>query len=424
MYDPQRTSIRDHHGISRGEIYVLREITVQKRREETLRALQSATQRFMDAEHREEIAEIAVETADEVLDHPHSLVVFPEDDGTVLRSAALTDSIARRIRGDMVFPRKPGPMWEVFDSGEPGIHESISELTDVRYAKLPIGCLLLVPLGEHGVLGVGSDEEKRAFDADNRRFANILATTTETALDRAQREAELRMSQRTVEERTEQIEFFNGVLRHDILNGMTVINGNLELLGDHVDEEGQPLLETVQSWSEDIGQLTQKVRSVSQTVTDSESVMLTNRSLSKTLAKKTKKIQHTYPDINLQTDIEDGLRVSANELLGEVLENVLLNAIEHNDRDVPSLAVRACHSDGEVRVEIEDDGPGIPDEMKSQMFDQHVTSETSGSIGFGLYFVHVMMEQFGGNVWFEDTDTRGVVAILTFPTATPDIKNG
>lgn len=314
----------------------------------------------MDAGHREEIAEIAVETAADVLDHPHSGVLFPNDDGTALRSVALTETIARRTDGSMVLPRDDGPVWGVFETGTPAVHETSAELSELRYADFPVGCVLLLPLGEHGVLGVGSDVEKRAFTDDDRRFATVLATTTETALDRARREAELRESQAMVEERTEQIEFFNGVLRHDILNGITVINGNLGLLDEHVDESGEPLLETVRDWSEDIGQLTQKVRTVSETVTNSESVSLTTRSLSETLSKKVTKVRNTYPDVSVRTDIEDGLCVSANELLGEVLENVLLNAIEHNDADFPSLAIRARRSGGDVRVEIEDDGPGIP----------------------------------------------------------------
>ncbi len=40
--------------------------------------------------------------------------------------------------------------------------------------------------------------------------------------------------------------------------------------------------------------------------------------------------------------------------------------------------------------------------MKSAVFDRNGTSESSGSIGFGLYFVHVMMTQYGGNIRFED----------------------
>ncbi|WP_076427384.1 histidine kinase N-terminal 7TM domain-containing protein [Haladaptatus litoreus] len=414
VYDPRLTPIYDHHEIRRGDILVLREITAQKRREETLRALQSATRRFMDVERGEEIARIAVETADEVLDHPHSAIAFPDDGETELRAVAMTDALADSTDAEMVFHRSDSAVWNVFESGESAVHESSAVLSSAWHTHFPVGSVLLFPLGEHGVLGIGGDAEKRVFTDHDRRFAQILATTTESALNRAQRETELRESQAMVEERTDQIEFFNGVLRHDILNGITVINGNLELLSEHVTESGRPHLETVQNWSEDIGQLTQKVRSASQTITNAESMPLTAHSLSKTLSCKVTKIQNTYPNVTVEAEIEDGLCVSGDELLGEVLENVLLNAIEHNDQSSPSIVVRARRNEDAIRVEIEDDGPGIPDEMKSAVFDRNVTSESSGSIGFGLYFVHVMMTQYGGNIRFEDAETRGSVAILTF----------
>ncbi len=415
VYDPRSTPIRDHHDAHRGDIFVLREITEQKRREETLRALQSATRRFMDIERPEAIAEVAVQTADEVLDHPYSAILFPDDDETILRSVAMTSLLERGLDEKLVFSRDIESIWSVFESGTPVVYESFDLLPSSKYGYLPVGCLLLLPLGEHGVLGVGSDTRKRTFTENERRFARVLASTTETALDRARRERELRESQAMVEERTEQIEFFNGVLRHDILNGITVVNGNLELLEPHVKASGTSYFDTVRKWSEDIGALTEKVRSVSQTVTDSESVPLETVSLSAALTRRVTKVRDTYPNVSVETDIEDGLTVAGNELLGEVVENVLLNAIEHHDGRSPSLAVRARRSEGSVRVEIEDDGPGISDGMKTQVFDRNVTSEATGSIGFGLYFVSVMMDQYGGAVWFEDAEPRGTVAVLTFP---------
>ena len=294
IYDPRSTPIRDHHDAHRGDIFVLREITGQKRREETLRALQSATRRFMDVERREEIAKIAVQTADKVLDHPYSAILFPDEDETTLRSVAMTDLMRRGLDGELSFSRDAESMWSVFESGTPVVYESTDQLSKAPYGLLPVGCLLLLPLGEHGVLGVGSDTRKRVFTENDRRFARILASTTETALDRAQRERELRESQAMVEERTEQIEFFNGVLRHDILNGITVVNGNLELLEPHVKTSGTSYFDTVRKWSEDIGSLTEKVRSVSQTVTDSESVPLESVSLSTSLTRRVTKVRETY----------------------------------------------------------------------------------------------------------------------------------
>ncbi|WP_231184675.1 histidine kinase N-terminal 7TM domain-containing protein [Haladaptatus sp. DYF46] len=420
IYDPRSTPIRDHHDVHRGDIFVLREITDRKRREETLRTLQSATRQFMNAERPEDIAEIAVRTADEVLDHPYSSILFPDDDGSVLRSVAMTNLLRSGLDGGLSFSDDAESMWSVFESGEPVVYESIEQLSKQPYGYLPVGCLLLLPLGEHGVLAVGSDLRKRTFTGNDRRFARILASTTETALDRARRERELRESQAMVEERTDQIEFFNGVLRHDILNGITVINGNLELLEPHVEASGKSHFETVRNWSADIGQLTEKVRSVSQTVTASESVSLETVSLSMALSRRVTKVRNTYPRVDVEADIPEELFVRGNELLGEVIENVLLNAIEHHDDESPSLVVRTRQADESVRVEIEDDGPGISEDMKTRVFDRNVTSAATGSIGFGLYFVSVMMDQYDGSVWFEDADPRGTVAVLSFPQLSPN----
>ena len=52
-----------------------------------------------------------------------------------------------------------------------------------------------------------------------------------------------------------------------------------------------------------------------------------------------------------------------------------------------------------------------------------VTAEESGTIGFGLYFVKVMIEEYGGHVSVETNDLRGTVAVLTFERAESDGRN-
>ncbi|WP_327053167.1 sensor histidine kinase [Halomicrococcus gelatinilyticus] len=430
VFDPRRTVVRDHHGVRRGEVVVLRETTLQKRREETLRALQSTTCRLMDAERRADIADVVVETVEQVLDHPFAAVLLRDDVDDVLRPAATTRRLATALDGDPVVSASADPAWRAFESGEAVVCEAAEadggpgDSTDASWlADLPVRCLLALPLGDHGTLVVGCRGGEQTFGDDERRLVRILAATAETALDRARREAQLRASRATVAERNEQIEFFNGVLRHDILNGMTVVSGNLELLEDHVDEEGRRHLETVSRWSEDVASLTRKVRSVVETVTATESVSLESVSLSETLREKARKVDATYEAVAVRCDVDDGLRVRGNDLLGEVVENLLLNAVEHAG-SAPEIEVRARRADDAVRVEIADDGPGIPDEMKSAVFEREVTAEESGSVGFGLHFASVMMEQYGGEVWFEDADAGGAVAVLSFPTASPGGARG
>ncbi|PSP86238.1 histidine kinase [Halobacteriales archaeon QS_1_68_17] len=436
VFDVSAAPIRDQYDRQRGEVIVLRDITVQKQRERTLEKLQSASQRFLGADSRDAVAEIAVETADEVLGYPYSGIMLYDETEDVLRPASFADPLADAFAETSERPSNPviepdqSDIWTVFESGEPRLGEPI-EVSDDRELPVDIGGSILLPLGDHGVLGISDDESHEGFTGDDRRFANILATATENALDRVDKEERLREKQELLEQRKEQLEFFNSVLRHDLLNGMMVIQGNVELLADHVDEEGAAYLSTVEDWSNDITTLAEKVRSVTRTITDERNVELGPVDLGAPIRRKADKLASAHDAVTVRIDVPENTTVLGDDLVPEVVENVLWNAVEHNDSDEPEVIVTTRRTGDRVQVRIADNGPGIPDEIKETVFEERVTGDDSGSVGFGLYFVCVMMDLYGGDAWFEDrqpwtvradgaadADTRpeGAVAVLEFRT--------
>ncbi|WP_458185354.1 GAF domain-containing protein [Haladaptatus sp. NG-WS-4] len=194
VYDPECTSFHDHHDILRGRLVVLRDITIQKRREETLEALQSATRQFIEAEDAVSIADIAVATADEVLEYPYAGVMFYDSDDDVLSSAVSSDALETHADRGFVVPRCSSVVWDVFDSSESRVYESGDADFDL-YIDLPVEKLLVLPLGDHGVFGVGSPDDHDGYtDADDIRFVTLLSIATETALDWLEGERELRES--------------------------------------------------------------------------------------------------------------------------------------------------------------------------------------------------------------------------------------
>ena len=128
---------------------------------------------------------------------------------------------------------------------------------------------------------------------------------------------------------------------------------------------------------------------------------------------------HDHVSIDIATDLDRLSAVRADDFLGEVFENLLGNAIEHNDRDHVEIVVDGTTTVNAVTIEIADNGPGIEDEYKKEIFEEAFTSDESGSIGFGLYFVRLMIDRYGGDVWFEDRDDGrdGVVAVIELPRA-------
>lgn len=424
IYDVNDAPIEDQYGRDRGTVVVLRDVTLQKRRERTLESLQSVTRQFLAAETSEEVLDIAVTTAHDLLECPYSGAMLYDEAADVLRPKAFAEPLAAAYRDsdadiDPVVEPGDSDVWQVFETGEARLGTPIESDDSL---PVDIGRSLLYPLGDHGIIGFSAGPNRDAFTEDDRRFANILARTTENALDRIQKESQLRESRELVAQRNEQIEFFNGVLRHDLLNGMLVIQAHTEQLAEHVDGEAADHLETITEWSEDISTLARKVRSVSNAVTNEDPVELEPVDLAGPLREKAQKIRDTYESAAVELDLSDSdlPPVLADDLLPAVVENLLVNAVEHNDTDHPEVHVEASASGDTVRLRITDNGPGVDPALREDVFQKGVTDEKSGSIGFGLYFVGVMVDRYGGDVRFEANEPRGAVAVLELSVAERD----
>ena len=422
VYDLNNTPVYDQYDRNRGSVVVLRDISLLKQRERTLASLQSVSQQFLGAETTQEVLEIAVTTADDLLEYPYSGAMVYDAEANALKPAVFADALAAAFEdaegtGDPVVEPGPSDVWQVFESGEPRrgapIEASESEL------PVEIGGSLLYPLGDHGVLGISAGLGHSGFSDDDRRFADTLATTTENALDRVEKEQQLRESRELLETRSQQIRFFNSALRHDLLNGLMVIQGHIDQLDDDVDGEAADRVATIDKWTEDLARMAREVRSVVQTVSGEADGDLKAVDLEGLVAEKAAKFRKGHEPLTVTVETGALPAVWADSLLASVIENLFQNAVEHNDAESPAIAVSASAGPESVTLRIADNGPGIDDEMKEVIFDEAVTSETSGSIGFGLYFVRVMIDRYGGDVWFEDREdgAAGAVAVLELPTA-------
>lgn len=409
VYDPNVRTIEDQHGTVRGRLVVLRDVTGQRRRQDRLEALQSATRQFIAAATPEEIAELAVAFADDALDRHAAGVFLVEDDEPVFRPAAVTDAIEEYYDASEL----------VIDDPESSFHETLRtgerRAVEVEGKGRRFDRLLLVALGEHGVLAIGTHEE--GFAAEDEQFVTILARATQVALTQVEREQELRESRAAIERRNEQIGFFNGVLRHTLRNALLVIQGRAEILREEVDA-GQDHLDRIDRWAQDLADLTETIRAINDTVAATESERLAAVDVRAMIRERTRAVRSESGDVTVARDLEEDLSVRANDLAGEVIESVVRNAVRHNDTASPTVEVTAREVADRVQVRVADDGPGIDDDLKTTLFERDVgTTHTGG--GFGLYFVSMMMDLYGGTVWVEDNEPRGAVVVLEFQAASP-----
>jgi PAS domain S-box-containing protein len=120
-----------------------------------------------------------------------------------------------------------------------------------------------------------------------------------------------------------------------------------------------------------------------------------------------------------------GCKVMANDLLKDVFSNIVGNAIKHSEGPVTvDIGLdRIEQSDGRkcCRVTIDDNGPGIPDEVKGKLFArfQRGTTKASGK-GLGLYLVRTLAESYNGCVRVEDRvagdHTKGARFVIELPS--------
>jgi PAS domain S-box-containing protein len=100
-------------------------------------------------------------------------------------------------------------------------------------------------------------------------------------------------------------------------------------------------------------------------------------------------------------------KVMANELLYDVFANLVGNAVKHTGGNGTDIVVGVgIANDGTKKyyqVSVEDNGPGIPDELKDKVFNRLQRGETRArGVGLGLYLVKSLVESYHGRVWVED----------------------
>lgn len=238
----------------------------------------------------------------------------------------------------------------------------------------------------------------------------LLQQTVQYAISREQQQQQLR-------QRNAELALLTQVVRHDIRNDVGVIMGWGETLEDHVDAQGEAHLERMLNAGEHIASITETVGDFLDVLGDGGDPDLSPVDLESILANEVDKARSAYDHATITTtgDVDDTLHVTATELLSSVFRNLLNNAVAHNDKEEPEITVHVESDDETIAVRFADNGPGIPDSYKQEIFGRgEMGLESSGS-GIGLYLVDTLVEMFDGEVVLEDNEPEGSVFTVVLP---------
>lgn len=120
-------------------------------------------------------------------------------------------------------------------------------------------------------------------------------------------------------------------------------------------------------------------------------------------------------------DIPQDLEVYADPVqLRSAVTNILENSLKYKDSETVAVVIYCENSAENVNVIIEDNGPGVPAEALPKLFDVFYRSDSSrnnpnkGS-GLGLAITAKILERFGGLIYAENLQPKGLRIVMTIP---------
>lgn len=371
--------IRGPNGEVQSVLAVLDDITDLKRLETRLRELQRTADKLNDAMTETEIAEIAVKTASDVLGLDITGLWVYDEVRDCLKPVAQTAEAIDVVGEGPEFEAGNSIAWQVYKSGDVQVYYDVDQIKGRFNEDTNIQSEILVPLGEHGILITGSTESRWFTDSEIDLFA-ILGATVEAAMGRANREEELRVQ-------NERLDKFAAVVAHDLRNPLTVAKGFLEIA---MESNNPDHFERVTVAHDRIERLISDLLTLSRgNVSVSEPTRLP---LGDVVTEA-----WGYVDTDQATlDVEAELPVVDCDpgRLTQLFENLFRNAIEHGGNDV---AIGVGQLDDASGFYVEDDGSGIPEERRDEVFEHGVSYSDTGT-GFGLSIVATIAREHGWDV--------------------------
>jgi len=225
--------------------------------------------------------------------------------------------------------------------------------------------------------------------------------------------------------REQQLTVLNRVLRHNLRNGINVIQGNIAMLEEQLDDdELLSLVSAVDSRAEELARQSAKAGKL-QSLMDQELPADASYDVCGTLEEIRDEFADSNPTVSIVVECPERPQVKADTRLELVLTELLRNAILHNERSDLQITATVRSATVEqtntwVAITIEDNGSGIPDHEKETLENGRETPLQHGT-GLGLWLVHWTIDLFGGEV---DIETRGPGTRVTLTLLEADAPDG
>jgi len=205
----------------------------------------------------------------------------------------------------------------------------------------------------------------------------------------------------------------HSMLRHDLKNKLQVAVGYLQLLSDtEMNEQQKQFVEKALNSLKESDQLISEVRNI-RSIWDREGYGI---NLSKILSEVVEEYRPLAErkDIVIEVKGSDG-KVIGSEMYKNLFSNLIDNSIKHSD--CSKIIIRVNEGEQRVIVTVEDDGRGIPEGIKENLFEFGIKMGDNAGTGLGLSFVKEVVERYDGSIDIKESDLGGARFDIKFVKA-------
>jgi len=255
------------------------------------------------------------------------------------------------------------------------------------------------------------------FDSMRLSLQNRIEELSEAMESEEQMRKELAETNRDLKDQRVIISVLNRLLRHNLRNSLTSILLRVEQLADGMSDEQMEEVEQLFQVTERLMRRVEKSKAIEKII-DTEPENLGTVDATDVVRETVEIHREEFPEADISTTMPETAHVRGGEGISFVVDNLLENALEHNNQAESSVwvTVRTVTEDGTQWVEllVEDDGPGIP-QMEIEVLEKKEETPLEHSSGIGLWLINWLVDHLRGELQFEDREPRGSRVSVRFP---------
>jgi len=314
------------------------------------------------------------------------------------------------------------------DADEGGVGRWVFEhrqMAGLGAETLPGAQALYVPLiasqGIVGVLGVKPPDSHAFADPEQLHLLETYANQTAVAIERAILAEEARRAQVEIEAERLRNALLSSV-SHDLRTPLTTTMGSASSLledGTHFQRgTWQDLLQSILDEAERLNRLVSNLLDMTRleagTLAVKKDWLPLEEVVGTALARMEKRLGDRPVAIRIPADLP------LVQIDGVLIEQVLINLLDNGIKYTPvrsGIDISASVSDGAVRVEVADRGPGFAPGEEGRIFDKFYRGQTADSrgVGLGLAICRAIVEAHSGRIWAENRPGGGALFRFTLP---------